>query len=72
MHAHTKTIKGLRQAKDLTQQEVADAAYIERSTYTKIENGAMPQVATAKRLGVLLGLSWTLFFDEGKRGRKNG
>lgn len=43
-------------------QEVADKVGIDRSYYTKIENGLTPSVKVAKRLGYHLGFNWTIFF----------
>lgn len=48
----------------LSQQEVADAVGIDRSYYTKIENGLTPSVKVAKAIGKILGINWTIFFDE--------
>lgn len=48
----------------LSQQEVADAVGIDRSYYTKIENGLTPSVKVAKAIGKILGINWTNFFDE--------
>lgn len=48
----------------LSQQEVADAVGIDRSYYTKIENGLTPSVKVAKAISKILGINWTNFFDE--------
>ncbi|RDY70362.1 XRE family transcriptional regulator, partial [Halobacillus trueperi] len=37
---------------------------IDRSYYSKIEAGITPSVKVAKRLGDVLGFSWTVFFEE--------
>lgn len=47
----------------MTQEKVADLAEIERSYYTKIENGLTPSVKVAKRIAGVLGFEWTLFFE---------
>lgn len=47
-----------------SQKNVAELAGIERSYYTKIENGLTPSVKTAKAISNCLGLEWTLFFTE--------
>lgn len=48
----------------LSQQEVADAAGIDRSYYTKIENGLTPSVKVAKAISEILGVEWTIFFED--------
>lgn len=53
-----------RKEKGLTQEQVARQADIDRSTYTKIENGATPSVPVAKRISDVLGLEWTIFFTQ--------
>jgi transcriptional regulator with XRE-family HTH domain len=47
----------------LTQEKVAELAGIERSYYTKIENGTKPSVKVAKRIASVLRFEWTLFFE---------
>lgn len=47
-----------------SQQDVADLVGIDRSYYTKIENGLTPSVKVAKALGCHLGFDWTFFFDD--------
>lgn len=54
----------LRTNKNLTQEEVAKLSSIERSYYTKIENGAIPSVKIAQRIAQVLDFEWTLFFDQ--------
>lgn len=54
----------IRNKKNLTHEQVAALAGIERSHYTKIENGASPSVKVAKRIARALGFDWTLFFKE--------
>ncbi|ARK28741.1 helix-turn-helix transcriptional regulator [Halalkalibacter krulwichiae] len=53
----------LRNDIGLTQEAVAKMAKIERSTYTKAENGYPVRVKTAKSIASVLGVNWTLFFD---------
>lgn len=49
----------------LTQQELADECHVIRQTIGNIENGiANPSVELAKRMGKVLGVKWTEFFDE--------
>lgn len=54
----------LRISKGLTQEQVAKLASIERSTYTKAENGASVRVQTAKKIAAVLDFDWALFFEE--------
>lgn len=47
-----------------TQQEIADAANIDRSYYCQIETGDRdPSVDTAKKIGKVFGFDWTIFFE---------
>ncbi|MEK6452578.1 helix-turn-helix transcriptional regulator [Caldifermentibacillus hisashii] len=46
-----------------SQQDVAEKVGIDRSYYTKIENGLTPSVKVAKAIGYHLGFDWTIFFD---------
>ena len=47
----------------ISQQEVADRSGINRSFYTQIETGKRnPSVLTAKKIAIVLGLDWTIFF----------
>lgn len=45
-------------------QDIADKVGIDRSYYTKIENGLTPSVKVAKALGYHLGFDWTIFFED--------
>lgn len=54
----------LRNQQNLTQEEVAKNAGIDRSYYTKIENGLTPSVKVAKAIGKFLEIEWTLFFED--------
>lgn len=55
----------LRDAKGLTQEQVADLCDIKRPYYTMIENGKRrPSVNVAKKLGAVLGFDWTIFFTQ--------
>lgn len=58
----TEVLKERRDLLGYSQQEVANKAGIERSYYTKIENGLRPSVKVAQSLGKVLGLDWTIFF----------
>lgn len=53
----------LREERKLTHEKISRLAGIERSYYTKIENGATPSVKVAKRIADVLGVDWTLFFE---------
>jgi putative transcriptional regulator len=49
----------------LTQEEVANRSNIARTTYAMIEqDNRTPSVAVAKRIAKVLGLDWTLFFED--------
>lgn len=48
----------------LTHQEVAILAGIERSTYTKAENGFPVSIATAKAISNVFNINWILFFED--------
>lgn len=47
-----------------SQQEVSELIGIDRSYYTKIENGLTPSVKVAKAIGEHLGVDWTIFFND--------
>lgn len=53
-----------RKTLGLSQQEVADAVGIDRSYYSKIENGLTPSVKVAKAISEILGVKWILFFED--------
>lgn len=57
-------LANFRNAKGLTHEQVAELAGIDRSYYTKIENGSTPSVKVAKRIASVLGFDWTLFFEQ--------
>lgn len=58
-------LKELRLKKGFTQNEVADAANIERPYYTMIETGKRnPSVTVAKSIANVIGFDWTLFFEQ--------
>lgn len=58
----SEILKERRRLLKYSQQEVADKVGIERSYYTKIENGLSPSVKVAQRIGEVLGVDWTIFF----------
>ncbi|MBG9796901.1 helix-turn-helix transcriptional regulator [Brevibacillus laterosporus] len=53
----------LRKSKGLTQEQVAKFVGINRSTYTKAENGNALGIKTAKKIARYFGLDWTIFFE---------
>ncbi|RKO67142.1 helix-turn-helix transcriptional regulator [Desulfofundulus salinus] len=58
---------------NFTHQQVANMAGISRSYYTEIESGLKnPSVTTAKKIAMVLGFDWTLFFkDDGCETHQN-
>lgn len=59
-------LKEKRELAGLTQQELADAVHVDRSTIAKIESGGSPSIPTAKKIASVLGFSWTLFYEDGE------
>jgi len=57
-------IRNIRMEKGMTQQELADLVGLDRTTITKIENGATPSIDTAKRIAAVIGFNWTLFYQD--------
>ncbi|MBD8026459.1 helix-turn-helix transcriptional regulator [Ureibacillus sp. Re31] len=57
-----KILKERRSFLGYSQQTVAKEIGIERSYYTKIENGLCPSVKVAQKIGEVLGIDWTIFF----------
>lgn len=56
-------IKAVRQKKNLTMKQVADAAGVSESLCCLIENGKRtPSVQTAKKIASVLDFDWTEFF----------
>ena len=56
---------GIRKARGMSQQAVADAAGIKQPTYWQYEAGtATPRPTIAKKIAKLLGFDWTLFYEE--------
>lgn len=59
-----KWLADARKKRKLSHQDVADATKIKRQYYGMIENGERtPSVTVAKKIGEVLGVDWTLFFD---------
>lgn len=65
-------LKELRDAKGLTQEQVAILSNISRSHYTHIEQGTKtPSVDVAKRIAKELGFDWTIFFENDSSPREH-
>ncbi|WP_458414554.1 helix-turn-helix transcriptional regulator [Schinkia sp. CFF1] len=59
-----KWLHDIRINKNMTHDEVAKRAGIQRAYYTMIENGKRnPSVAVAKELARVLEFDWTIFFE---------
>jgi putative transcriptional regulator len=57
-------LERLRKEKNLTHQDVANLVQISRQYYGMIESGKRdPSVSTAKKIGSLFNIDWTVFFD---------
>lgn len=64
-------LKGIRIAKGIKQEEVADSSGISRGYYANIERGEKtPSVEVAKKIAVYLGFEWIDFFVNPKEGVK--
>ena len=49
----------------MTQEQLAKAVGVSRTTITEIENGnANPSVAKAKKIAAVLGCNWVKFFED--------
>ena len=58
-------LKDIRAKKELTQQEVANAANVDVTMISKIELGErQPSVKVAKKIAAVLGFDWTRFYDD--------
>lgn len=54
----------IRVQQNMTHEQVAELVGIDRSWYTKIENGTTPSVKVAKKIGEILNFPWANFFDK--------
>lgn len=53
-----------RKNKQITQQTIADKIGVSRQYYNELENGKrLPSVKIAKKIGVILDVDWTIFFN---------
>ncbi|MCX7841509.1 MAG: helix-turn-helix domain-containing protein [Clostridia bacterium] len=57
-------MKAKREEKRLTQEQLAEAVGVDRSTITKIENGGRPSVKTAQKIAEVLEFDWTEFYSD--------
>ena len=58
-------LKDIRAKKELTQQEVANAANVDVTMISKIELGERrPSVEVAKKIASVLGFNWTRFYED--------
>jgi putative transcriptional regulator len=65
-------LKDIRIKKDLTQQEVANAANVDVTMISKIELGErQPSVKVAKKIAAVLGFEWTAFYQDEDDGDQN-
>ena len=56
-----------RTAKGMSQAAVAEQSGIVQQSYQLIENGVnRPRPGTAQRIGAVLGIPWTRFYEEEK------
>jgi DNA-binding XRE family transcriptional regulator len=58
-----KMMKQRREVSGLTQEQLAEAVGVDRTTITKIENGGRTSVKTAQKIADVLEFDWTLFFS---------
>ena len=61
---YTSEIKIARIKKGLTQAQAAEAAGIRQQSYSLIERSRVqPMIKTAKKLGEILDIPWTTFYE---------
>lgn len=63
-HMFSEILKEQRKLLRLSHEQVSIMIGIERSYYTKIENGLRPSVKVAQAIGRVMGIEWTIFFNE--------
>lgn len=54
----------MRKQRNLTHEQAAAIAGVDRSTYTKAENGWPVSVPTAKKIASALQFDWARFFED--------
>lgn len=54
----------MRNERNYTQEQVAEKIGIERSTYTKLENGSIPSVKVARKAAIFFDVDWTDFYEK--------
>lgn len=59
-----KIIQERRKNLGMSHENVANLTGIDRSYYTKIENGLRPSVKVAQAIARVLGIEWTIFFED--------
>lgn len=58
-------LKKVRESKEMTQMELAEHVGVARQTITEYEAGRItPSPTVAKKIGEVLGISWTDFFED--------
>ena len=57
-------LKELRESRRLNQTKAAEFVRVERSYYSKIENGRRPSVPVAKKIAEAFDFDWTRFFED--------
>lgn len=66
-------LKELREAFNLTQDQLASEVGVDRTMISHIENGkARPSVNLAKKLGTKLNVEWSIFFKDGSENDSHG
>ena len=61
----TNKLLQARHRRGLTQTVVAELAGLHQGAYSNIEKGKRkPSVKLAKRIGEILGVDWTIFYEE--------
>lgn len=58
-------LREIRKLNGITANRLAKMCGVTRQHISRIEHGAVnPSVAVAKKLGRILGVNWTVFFDD--------
>lgn len=65
------TLKEIRKGAGLTQRQLAELIGKDRSLISKFENGDnLPSVETAKAIGKVLNVSWSVFYENLRKEEK--